>query len=76
MKPNDDWKNFCGEIQQTRPFWIEQDKTFMCHRWHIRGYCFADCANRDSHVGKEKVSADKEKEFGNWIKKGRGRGNQ
>ena len=76
MKPNDDWRNFCGEIQQTRPFWIEQDKTFMCHRWHIKGYCFADCANRDSHVGKEKVSADKEKDFGNWIKKGRGRGNQ
>ena len=74
MKPNEDWRNFCGEIQKDRPIWNNKNKTAMCHRWQIRGYCFADCANSDSHVEKEKVSAEKEKEFGNWMKKGRGRG--
>ena len=70
MKPEEEWKNFCGEIQKDRPVW--DGKTIMCSRWWIKGYCFPDCLHKGSHVEKEKVSAEKEKEFGKWMKKARG----
>ena len=70
MKPKEDWRMFCGEIMKSRPAW--DNSTLMCHRWWIKGYCFPDCAHSGSHVEKETVSAEKEKEFGTWMKKARG----
>ena len=69
MNPKDDWKIFCGEVQKERPVW--DGEILMCHRWHIKGYCFNDCFHKISHVEKEKVPGDKEKEFGTWMKKAR-----
>ena len=69
MKNGESWKNFCGVCQVDRPVW--DGEILMCTRWNIKGYCFKDCINAASHVGKEKVSAEKEKEFRAWMKKAR-----
>ena len=69
IKPKENWRIFCGEVQKERPVW--DGETRMCHRWFIKGYCFEDCYHKSSHVEKEKVPADKEKEFGTWMKKAR-----
>ena len=69
MKPKDEWRMFCGDVTKERPVW--DGLTFMCHRWHIKGYCFDDCHNKSSHLEKEKVPAEKEKEFGTWMEKAR-----
>jgi hypothetical protein len=68
MKKDKNWQIFCGDVQKERPDWGSNQ---MCHRWQIRGYCFEDCFNGESHVAKEKVPAEKVKEFGSWMKKAR-----
>ena len=68
MKKDKNWQIFCGDVQKERPEWGSRQ---MCHRWHIKGYCFGDCWNGESHVAKENVPAEKEKEFGTWMKKAR-----
>ena len=69
MKEKEVWRKFCGLCQSERPYHDEAAKIHMCTRWHIKGYCFSDCNNASSHVEKEKVPAEKEKEFGAWMKK-------
>ena len=40
----------------------------MCPRWFIRGFCFADCTNKDSHVKSEEVPADKLAAFQQFMR--------
>ena len=40
----------------------------MCPRWFIRGFCFADCTNKDSHVNAEDIPADKLAAFQQFMR--------
>jgi len=44
----------------------------MCPRWLIRGFCFADCANKDSHVKSDEIPADKLTAFQQFMRTCRG----
>jgi hypothetical protein len=44
----------------------------MCPRWFIRGFCFADCTNKDSHVKAEEVPSDKLTAFQQFMRTCRG----
>ena len=59
IKKDENWQIFCGDIQKERP------------EWGNRQHCFGDCWNAESHVAKENAPAEKEKEFGTWMKKAR-----
>ena len=42
--------------------------TPMCHRWFSKGYCFNNCANRDSHVSCSKIPSDIKEKYESWKK--------
>ena len=44
----------------------------MCPRWFIRGFCFADCTNKDSHVKAEDIPSDKLTAFHQFMRTCRG----
>ena len=60
------WPQFSGaENSKGRPLWDE--KTPICHKYHIKGVCYSDCPNKASHVGKGDIPDAKKKEFKAWI---------
>ena len=67
LKDGKSWKDSFGVYVDERPNW--SGKGVMCPRWNVRGYCFTNCRNVESHVPKDKVPTDKEKAFGVWMKK-------
>ena len=68
MKQGLVWENYCGKCMLDRPFWNGATKR-MCHRWHIKGGCFDDCAFAESHVPADEVPSEKVKEFEAYMKK-------
>ena len=66
MKSGKKWDHFCGACADSTPDWGTKK---MCHRWHIRGYCFSDCRNKASHAEKGEISKEKETEFLTWMGK-------
>jgi len=68
LKPEEVWANtFRGACMDDRPSWGQHGK--MCARWHVRGNCFKDCKNKDSHVGKDKITNEKKEGMLKYIKK-------
>ena len=68
MKPDDDWRKFCGNSAQHRVDWND-DGFKMCPRWHSKGFCFKDCNHKASHVPKGNVSQGKVKEYKGYLVK-------
>jgi len=68
MKPDDDWRKFCGNSAQYRVDWND-DGCKMCPRWHSKGFCFKDCNHKASHVPKGNVSQEKVKEYKGYLVK-------
>ncbi len=53
MLVNETWAgDFAGKQKEKRPKWNE--KCNCCPCWFLQKYCFADCANAESHVEAEK----------------------
>ena len=42
--------------------------SFMCHRWHSKGYCFLDCNNKASHVPSDTVQDPVKEKYTAWVK--------
>ena len=68
MKDNEDWKMFCGNKVQDRIDWND-DGCKMCPRWHSKGFCFADCHNKASHVTKDNIPPGKVKGYKAYLAK-------
>jgi hypothetical protein len=68
MKPGKLWaETFSKKLPRD---WLSWDgKINMCARWHIKGNCFDDCSRKESHVGKEKILADKKASFLTYMSK-------
>jgi hypothetical protein len=58
---------FSKQLPKERPSW--DGKINMCTRWHIKGDCFDDCSRKESHVGKDKIPADKKANFLTYMSK-------
>ena len=74
MKQNEKWKtNWVGKLNGDKPFWdknkCEKNDCRMCTRFHIRGDCFKDCYNKESHVTKDKIPADRKNAMKDYMKK-------
>jgi len=66
LKDTEQWKDFCGVCQDSKPAW-ENKK--MCIRWNIRGFCFDNCTNKDSHVEPDENPPAKKSELKTWMAK-------
>jgi hypothetical protein len=61
LKDDEKWKSFSGKEARTNlPNW---GKCKMCPKYHIRLVCFDECPDKESHVGKDKVSKEKKDEM-------------
>ena len=74
MKPEESWKkHWAGKLNGDKPFWdktkCEKNDCQMCPRFHIRGDCFDDCYNKESHVSKDKIPADRKHAMKEYMKK-------
>ena len=68
VKPGKSWQEtFSKQLAKERPSW--DGKVNMCARWHIKGNCFDDCSCKESHVGKDKIPADKKASFLTYMSK-------
>lgn len=68
MKEGETWAtHFANKGLQDRVDWNSTCK--MCPRWHIRGFCFADCVNKESHVGSGEIPAEKITKFKEFMQK-------
>ncbi len=68
VKPGESWaETFSKNLPKDRPSW--DGKINMCARWHIKGDCFDDCSRKESHVGKDKIPADKKASFLTYMSK-------
>lgn len=68
MKSGESWQEtFSKQLAKERPSW--DGKVNMCARWHIKGDCFDDCSRKESHVGKDKIPADKKTSFLTYMTK-------
>ena len=56
-----------------KPFWnsskCQKGDCKMCTRFHIRGDCFDDCKNKESHVPKGNIPADRKAAMKDYMKK-------
>ena len=39
---------------------------FMCHRWHLKGYCFKNCNNKCSHIPSSSIPQDVKEKYESW----------
>ena len=62
-------KVYCGKNAQFRPVSDKEKGTKMCPRFHSKYYCFDNCNNIDSHVGKDEVPAAVDAEYKKFLKK-------
>jgi hypothetical protein len=60
-------ETFSKQLPKERPSW--DGKINMCARWHIKGDCFDDCSRKESHLGKDKIPADKMASFLTYMSK-------
>jgi hypothetical protein len=68
VKAGESWaESFSKRLLKERPSW--DGKINMCARWHIKGDCFDDCSCKESHVGKDKIPADKKASFLTYMTK-------
>lgn len=68
VKAGESWAEiFSKQLPKERPSW--DGKINMCARWHIKGDCFDDCSRKESHVGKDKIPADKKASFLTYMAK-------
>jgi hypothetical protein len=68
VKPGESWQEtFSKQLAKERPSW--DGKVNMCTRWHIKGDCFDNCSRKESHVGKDKIPADKKASFLTYMSK-------
>mgnify|MGYP006177327177 FL=1 len=68
VKAGESWaETFSKQLPKERPSW--DGKINMCARWHIKGDCFDDCSRKESHVGKDKIPADKKASFLTYMAK-------
>ena len=68
VKPGKLWvETFSKKLPKDRPSW--DGKINMCARWHIKGDCFDNCSHKESHVGKDKIPADKKASFLTYMSK-------
>jgi len=68
VKAGESWaETFSKQLPKERPSW--DGKINMCARWHIKGDCFDDCSRKESHVGKDKIPADKKASFLSYMAK-------
>ena len=62
LKTGELWADtFSKKLPKERPSW--DGKINKCARWHIKGDCYDDCSRKESHVGKDKIPADKKSKF-------------
>jgi hypothetical protein len=65
LTPEDEWKVFIGsETAEKRPAF---GKKKICHKWHMKGYCFSDYANTASHCQWKDLSPDRQQGLTDWI---------
>jgi hypothetical protein len=74
MKPTETWgNNWAGKLNYDKPFWdrskCQPSDCKMCPKFHIRGYCFEDCSNAESHVPKSRIPADRKTAMKDYMKK-------
>lgn len=67
LKDGEKWKGvFTGkEVRKTLPKWVD-GKCNMCPKFHLNGHCFDDCPDKESHVPKKDVPAEKKAEMVAW----------
>ena len=58
-------KYIAGTNIQARP---KLNNTYVCPRFHSRGYCFEDCKNVSIHVSSHSLSTNVQKEYKSFIK--------
>ena len=54
-----------SEALRSRP---KLDGTPVCHRFHSKGYCFHNCANKTTHINSSKLAPELKKEYEKWLK--------
>jgi hypothetical protein len=64
LKDGEKWELFSGENSRDRPKWDKDSR--VCHKYHVKGYCFGDCKDRASHVPREKIPSKIKGEFDAW----------
>ena len=68
MSEGEDWRrDYAGKNTKDRPKWDKE--TFMCVRWYVRGECFNDCNNKNSHSKADDVPQEKKDAFSTYLKK-------
>ena len=71
LKEGKDWsRDFAGKCTRDRPEW--GNSNWMCARWFVKGKCFCDCANKESHVKASDIPTAKRTEFQAFLAKVRG----
>ena len=50
---------------RTRP---KIEGTPVCHRFHSKGYCFDNCANKSTHTNSSELPAETKKDYEKWLK--------
>jgi hypothetical protein len=70
VRAGETWKDtFSKQLLLDRPFWDEASKVKICARWMIKGDCYDNCAQKASHVTKDKIPLDKKTSFLSFMKK-------
>jgi len=60
---------FSKQLPFDRPFWDEVSKVKICARWMIKGDCYNNCAQKASHITKDKIPLEKKASFLSFMKK-------
>ena len=55
---------FSGENSRDRPKWDKDSR--ICHKYHVKGYCFADCKDKASHVPRDRLPNKIKSELDAW----------
>ena len=69
LRPGEKYAKFAGEHLELRP---KVDGKYACTRWHVKGYCFANCKNKNSHFPSHDAPQDFKEQFEVWVKTCRG----
>ena len=70
VKTGETWKDtFSKQLPFDRPFWDEVSKVKFCARWMIKGDCYDNCAQKASHITKDKIPLGKKASFLSFMKK-------
>ena len=69
LKDREDYKIFAGQHVDLKP---KIDGRFYCSRWHIRGYCFTNCKNNDTHIPSQSLPTDGKQQMCVYIQTCRG----